>query len=252
VSIPGGEVDPVTPLLRSLSRLGSPFPEAMALAVLAKPVASAPAVIGSSEDEENNPDRLAEVGVVPIVRVPPTLGLVPDAVSVKVKVAVPELPGSAVSAPVPPEDEENDPDRLAEVGVVPIVRVPPTLGLVPDAVSVVVRLAVPESRLCVALPGAAASVSVAFGVSVVVSAVVLSVPAVAQSVPWSIMMPMPLPEVVSVAATSPGIAAAESGIERHLIWRVAWPVQKGVTCPAPASAEHVLLAEWEGVNRKLQ
>jgi hypothetical protein len=198
VSIPGGEVDPVTPLLRSLSRLGSPFPEAMALAVLAKPVASAPAVIGSSEDEE------------------------------------------------------NDPDRLAEVGVVPIVRVPPTLGLVPDAVSVVVRLAVPESRLCVALPGAAASVSVAFGVSVVVSAVVLSVPAVAQSVPWSIMMPMPLPEVVSVAATSPGIAAAESGIERHLIWRVAWPVQKGVTCLAPASAEHVLLAEWEGVNRKLQ
>ena len=179
-----------------MSRLVSPSPEAMALAVSAKPLACGPAFIGSSEDEENDPDRLAEIEVVSSVRVPLTFGLVPDAVSVKVKLDVPEPPGSVLSVPavVPSEAEVNDPDRLAEVGVVPIVRVLLAPGLVPDDVSLKVKFAVPESRLSVAPPGAAASVPVAFGASVVGSGADPAVPALAQSLLVSLMVSIPLPK----------------------------------------------------------
>ena len=147
-----------------------------------------------SENEENDPDRLAEVGVVSSVRVPLTLGLVPDAVSVKVKLDVPEPLESVASAPVPSEAEVNDPDRLAEVGVVPIVRVLLAPGLVPDDVSLKVKFAVPESRLSVAPPGAVASVPVALGASVVGSGADPPVPALAQSLLVSLMVSIPLPK----------------------------------------------------------
>jgi hypothetical protein len=44
------------------------------------------------ELEENDPERLAEVAVVAMVNVPLTDALVPDAVSVKLKDAVPDPP----------------------------------------------------------------------------------------------------------------------------------------------------------------
>jgi hypothetical protein len=50
------------------------------------------------EDEENDPDRLAEDAVVARVNVPLTDALVPDAVSVKLKLADPEPPATASSS----------------------------------------------------------------------------------------------------------------------------------------------------------
>ena len=49
------------------------------------------------EDDENVPDRLADDAVVWIVKVPLTDALVPDAVSVKLKDAVPEPPAISLS-----------------------------------------------------------------------------------------------------------------------------------------------------------
>ena len=50
------------------------------------------------EDEENDPDRLADEAVVAIVRVPLTAALVPDAEPVKLKDADPEPPATASSS----------------------------------------------------------------------------------------------------------------------------------------------------------
>jgi hypothetical protein len=50
------------------------------------------------EDEENDPDRRADEAVVAIVRVPLTAVTVPDAVSVKLKDAVPEPPATSLSS----------------------------------------------------------------------------------------------------------------------------------------------------------
>ena len=141
----------------------------------AKLAASALAVAGSSDEEENDPDKLAEEGVVATARVPLTFEMVPDAVSMKANVAVPRSPVPAGSVPasvVLSEDEENHPDRVAEPSVVPSLRVPLTLGWVPDAVFVTVKFAVPESPASIALAGAGVSALVAVGVSVPVPAVV--------------------------------------------------------------------------------
>jgi hypothetical protein len=53
---------------------------------------------GIPEDEENDPDRLADVAVVAILRVPLTTAVVPNAVSVTLKDAVPEPPATASSS----------------------------------------------------------------------------------------------------------------------------------------------------------
>ena len=51
------------------------------------------------EDEENDPDRLADEAVVVILRVPLTVAVVPDAESAgRVKDAVPEPPATASSS----------------------------------------------------------------------------------------------------------------------------------------------------------
>jgi hypothetical protein len=50
------------------------------------------------EDDENVPDRLDEEAVVWIIRVPLVLAVVPDAVSVNEKDAVPEPPATASSS----------------------------------------------------------------------------------------------------------------------------------------------------------
>ena len=50
------------------------------------------------EDEENDPDRLADEAVVAIARVPLTAALVPDAEPVKLKDADPEPPATASSS----------------------------------------------------------------------------------------------------------------------------------------------------------
>jgi hypothetical protein len=50
------------------------------------------------EDEENDPDRLADEAVVAILRVPLTAALVPDAEPVKLKDADPEPPATASSS----------------------------------------------------------------------------------------------------------------------------------------------------------
>jgi hypothetical protein len=50
------------------------------------------------EDEENDPDRLADEAVVAIFKVPLTVALVPDALPVKVKDADPEPPATSLSS----------------------------------------------------------------------------------------------------------------------------------------------------------
>jgi hypothetical protein len=50
------------------------------------------------EDEENDPDRLADEAVVAIDRVPLTAAVVPDAEAVMLKDALPEPPATASSS----------------------------------------------------------------------------------------------------------------------------------------------------------
>jgi len=52
------------------------------------------------EDEENDPDWLADEAVVLCVKVPLTSAVVPDAVFVKLKDAVPEPPATSLSSSV--------------------------------------------------------------------------------------------------------------------------------------------------------
>jgi hypothetical protein len=49
------------------------------------------------EDDENDPDRLADEAVEAIDKVPLTAAVVPDALPVKVKDALPEPPATSLS-----------------------------------------------------------------------------------------------------------------------------------------------------------
>jgi hypothetical protein len=63
------------------------------------PCRSSPKIVRFQvEEDENVPDRLADDAVVWIVKVPLTVAVVPDAVSVTEKDAVPEPPATASSS----------------------------------------------------------------------------------------------------------------------------------------------------------